>query len=155
MRSLLPLQTTGSSCIDIMGLNKQDRERVMAIGLDAWLDELLSNKPRKRKQNVVVPTNSSRVLLPGNQSGSGTTENRQQQVNDSDLVSKLKAGSVGYSLALQFFRLARENNNIVTYKQTTELCPNYPGDPALWAREAGAEVRTERKLKRYVVVKYA
>ena len=68
-------------------------------------------------------------------------------------TSKLKPGSIGDILAFAFLKLAQENNNIVTYEQAATLCPAYPGDPALWAREAGAQVTTERKNKRYVVVK--
>ena len=68
--------------------------------------------------------------------------------------SKLKPGSKGDILAFAFFKLAEANNGYVTYEQTAILCPAYPGDPALWAREAGGEVITERKNRRYKVVKY-
>ena len=59
-----------------------------------------------------------------------------------------------HKLADEFFRLARENKDCVTYEQAAVLCPAYPGDPAAWARAAGATVQTEKKNKRYRVVKY-
>lgn len=68
--------------------------------------------------------------------------------------SKLKPGSTGDIMCYAFLKLARENKNIVTYEQCAVLCPAYPGDPVAWARQAGAEIRTEKKNRRYVVVKY-
>src|SRR5208282_541530 len=149
MRSLLPLQSQGTGWIDINGLNKKDQRRIKEVGFNQWIDEISGIKTLKdmlgSKYRVEVQP----------QFCHDTLEVKVTEVKDADLVSKLKAGSVGYELALKFFRLARANSNIVTYEQAAILCPAYPKDPALWARETGAEVITERKNKRYVVVKYA
>lgn len=44
----LPLQTNFPAPVDIDGLNKEDQDRIRAIGLDAWLHEQ-EKKAGKRK----------------------------------------------------------------------------------------------------------
>jgi hypothetical protein len=133
MSNPLPLQTGGRCYIDYSGLNKEDRLRIREIGLDKWLDEVTGHA-LARAYNKTVTT-------------AAKEENKKSQ-------SKLKPGSKGDVIAFAFFSLAKANKNIVTYDQCAELCPEYPGDPVAWAREAGAEVKTEKKNKRYIVVKY-
>ena len=143
-RPHLPLQTVGSPGIDINGLNKQDKQRIKEVGFDQWIDEITGHK--KKKMNSPQQLNTTKVYT--------AAATRAINILAPVISSKVKPGSVGYPLAIAFFKLARENGNVVTYDQTAKLCPKYPGDPALWAREMGADVVTERKNKRYVVVKY-
>jgi len=58
------------------------------------------------------------------------------------------------TLGIKFLEIARANDNIVTYDQAKELCPDYPGDPVAWARSMGAQVKTQRKERTYRVEKY-
>lgn len=149
MRQLLPLQSQGTGWIDINGLNKSDQQRIRSVGLNKWLDEITGKTNGKLK--VRVDPKMPKGLIKFEDS-KGKTVGVITNVGTSK--SKLKAGSIGDILAFAFLKLAQENKNIVTYEQTAILCPAYPGDPALWARAAGAEVITERKNKRYLVIKY-
>lgn len=152
MKRLLPLQTTGSGVIDTFGLNKADRLRIKEVGVDKWLDEISGVKLITTHDAVTVA-----VKLPEFPKGIGKLKiplevslGKTWQIGK----SKLKAGSTGDIMCFAFLKIARENKNIVTYEQCAILCPAYPGDPVAWARQAGAEVSTERKNKRYVVIKY-
>lgn len=116
-----------TGAVDINGLNPSDRKRIREVGFEQWLTEVRSGKKQVEAQQPAI----------------------QQQAK-----SKLKPGSVGDTLATEFFRVARAHNNIVTYEQVAHMCPAYPTDPASWAREAGATVKTDRKNKRYLVEKY-
>lgn len=144
MRTLSPLQTTGSAWINVNGLNKEDRDRIKQIGFNAWLDEVTGQtKNTKTNQQINIQIQKKAFEL----------EKKEQVIRYENSI-KLKPGSIGYILAVEFFKLARANNGYVTYEQTAKLCPKYPNDPALWARQAGAEVITERKNKRFKVVMY-
>jgi hypothetical protein len=44
----LALRTPGSQSINLMGLNKQDRERIARVGLTKWLDEVCKEKDARR-----------------------------------------------------------------------------------------------------------
>ena len=77
-----------------------------------------------------------------------------QQAANNTPTGKVKPNSVGYPLAMEFIRLAKENQDYVTFEQCAKMCPAYPTDPAAWARAMGLQVATEKKNQRYKVIKY-
>jgi hypothetical protein len=48
----LPLKTSGSGQIDLRGLNKEDRDRIMRVGLMQWMDELCNGKEKNARGDL-------------------------------------------------------------------------------------------------------
>ena len=137
-------QTNG---IDLNGLNDADKKRISQVGFLNWLDEV-SNVKTQPKKAIPVVSVAAAQQGPKKLIATTTVATPQQSQN------KVKPNSVGYPLAMEFIRLAKENKDIVTYEQCEKMCPAYPTDPASWARAMGLQVQTEKKFRRYKVLKY-
>lgn len=156
------MQCSWASGIDFNGLNKEDRQRITRVGFLTWLDEIAAPKsklltvPAKIQIGTQKITYSAKQVIPTTQTKIAPTISvtPEAKIIQTQATNKVKPTSVGYPLAMEFIRLAKENKDIVTYEQCEKLCPAYPTDPASWARAMGLQIQTEKKEKRYKVIKY-